>query len=172
MWLAEKPPPIIAAIRRNAPCPRAAFDAQAVSFPSTLDYSKQPGAGRMRRQLETLAGMPMISHVLLLQAILRMVAAVLVGCVVGLDRNLRGKPTGVKTLGTRKSFRYCASSAVARSGFQRLTMCAVDKPCCSTIRVARVEYDWAPRASESESSPDLNPEHRHRLFQHSRLFVE
>lgn len=28
-----------------------------------------------------------------------MVAAVLVGCVIGIDRNLRGKPTGVKTLG-------------------------------------------------------------------------
>jgi putative Mg2+ transporter-C (MgtC) family protein len=41
----------------------------------------------------------MISHVQLLQAILRMVAAVLVGCIVGLDRNLHGKPTGVKTLG-------------------------------------------------------------------------
>src|ERR1700744_3388255 len=41
----------------------------------------------------------MISHVQLLEAILRMVAAVLVGCVVGVDRNLHGKPTGVKTLG-------------------------------------------------------------------------
>lgn len=30
---------------------------------------------------------------------LRMIAAVLIGCVIGLDRNLRGKPTGVKTLG-------------------------------------------------------------------------
>ncbi|HTJ93083.1 MAG TPA: MgtC/SapB family protein [Pararobbsia sp.] len=28
-----------------------------------------------------------------------MVAAVLIGCVIGLDRNMRGKPTGVKTLG-------------------------------------------------------------------------
>jgi putative Mg2+ transporter-C (MgtC) family protein len=45
------------------------------------------------------SGMPMISHVQLLEAILRMVAAVLVGCIVGLDRNLHGKPTGVKTLG-------------------------------------------------------------------------
>jgi putative Mg2+ transporter-C (MgtC) family protein len=33
------------------------------------------------------------------EVILRMVIAVLVGCVVGVDRNLRGKPTGVKTLG-------------------------------------------------------------------------
>lgn len=30
---------------------------------------------------------------------LRMVAAVIIGCVIGLDRNMRGKPTGVKTLG-------------------------------------------------------------------------
>lgn len=44
-------------------------------------------------------GVPMISHVQLLGAILRMVAAVMVGCIVGLDRNLHGKPTGVKTLG-------------------------------------------------------------------------
>jgi putative Mg2+ transporter-C (MgtC) family protein len=41
----------------------------------------------------------MISHVQLLEAILRMVTAVFLGCVVGLDRNLHGKPTGVKTLG-------------------------------------------------------------------------
>jgi putative Mg2+ transporter-C (MgtC) family protein len=33
------------------------------------------------------------------EAILRMAAAVLIGCIVGLDRNLHGKPTGVKTLG-------------------------------------------------------------------------
>ncbi|MEM5460235.1 MULTISPECIES: MgtC/SapB family protein [unclassified Paraburkholderia] len=33
------------------------------------------------------------------EVLLRMVVAVLVGCVVGVDRNLRGKPTGVKTLG-------------------------------------------------------------------------
>jgi len=44
-------------------------------------------------------GVPMISHVQLFESILRMVAAVLVGCIVGLDRNLHGKPTGVKTLG-------------------------------------------------------------------------
>ena len=41
----------------------------------------------------------MISHVQMQEAVLRMVAAVLIGCVVGLDRNLHGKPTGVKTLG-------------------------------------------------------------------------
>jgi putative Mg2+ transporter-C (MgtC) family protein len=33
------------------------------------------------------------------EAVLRMVGAVLIGCVIGLDRNLHGKPTGVKTLG-------------------------------------------------------------------------
>jgi putative Mg2+ transporter-C (MgtC) family protein len=41
----------------------------------------------------------MVPHLQLQEAILRMVAAVLLGCVVGLDRNLHGKPTGVKTLG-------------------------------------------------------------------------
>lgn len=29
----------------------------------------------------------------------RLLCAVLIGCVIGLDRNLHGKPTGVKTLG-------------------------------------------------------------------------
>ncbi|HEY8101050.1 MAG TPA: MgtC/SapB family protein, partial [Burkholderiaceae bacterium] len=29
----------------------------------------------------------------------RLLAAVLIGCVIGLDRNLHGKPTGFKTLG-------------------------------------------------------------------------
>jgi len=29
----------------------------------------------------------------------RLVSAVLIGCVIGLDRNLHGKPTGIKTLG-------------------------------------------------------------------------
>lgn len=29
----------------------------------------------------------------------RLLSAVLVGCVIGLDRNLHGKPTGIKTLG-------------------------------------------------------------------------
>jgi putative Mg2+ transporter-C (MgtC) family protein len=33
------------------------------------------------------------------EIIFRMVSAVLVGCVIGLDRNLHGKPTGIKTLG-------------------------------------------------------------------------
>ncbi|MDY7539074.1 MgtC/SapB family protein [Undibacterium sp. RTI2.1] len=29
----------------------------------------------------------------------RLLSAVLVGCIIGLDRNLHGKPTGIKTLG-------------------------------------------------------------------------
>jgi putative Mg2+ transporter-C (MgtC) family protein len=33
------------------------------------------------------------------EIIFRMCAAVLIGCVIGLDRNLHGKPTGIKTLG-------------------------------------------------------------------------
>jgi putative Mg2+ transporter-C (MgtC) family protein len=33
------------------------------------------------------------------EIIFRLVSAVLVGCVIGLDRNLHGKPTGIKTLG-------------------------------------------------------------------------
>jgi putative Mg2+ transporter-C (MgtC) family protein len=33
------------------------------------------------------------------EALLRMVIATLLGCVIGVDRNLRGKPTGIKTLG-------------------------------------------------------------------------
>ena len=34
-----------------------------------------------------------------LEATLRLLSAVLIGCVIGLDRNLRGKPSGMKTLG-------------------------------------------------------------------------
>ena len=33
------------------------------------------------------------------EIIFRLLVAVLIGCVIGLDRNLHGKPTGVKTLG-------------------------------------------------------------------------
>ncbi|TDY54732.1 putative Mg2+ transporter-C (MgtC) family protein [Paraburkholderia rhizosphaerae] len=33
------------------------------------------------------------------EALLRMAIAMLLGCIVGVDRNMRGKPTGVKTLG-------------------------------------------------------------------------
>jgi putative Mg2+ transporter-C (MgtC) family protein len=32
-------------------------------------------------------------------SVLRLVGAVLIGCAIGLDRNLHGKPTGVRTLG-------------------------------------------------------------------------
>jgi putative Mg2+ transporter-C (MgtC) family protein len=41
----------------------------------------------------------MLSGPVLNEALLRMVIAMLVGCVIGIDRNMRGKPTGVKTLG-------------------------------------------------------------------------
>ena len=33
------------------------------------------------------------------EIIFRLCSAVVVGCVIGLDRNLHGKPTGIKTLG-------------------------------------------------------------------------
>ncbi|MBX9901733.1 MAG: MgtC/SapB family protein [Burkholderiaceae bacterium] len=33
------------------------------------------------------------------EIIFRLCSAVLIGCVIGLDRNLHGKPTGIKTLG-------------------------------------------------------------------------
>lgn len=33
------------------------------------------------------------------EIVFRLVVAVLIGCVIGLDRNLHGKPTGIKTLG-------------------------------------------------------------------------
>lgn len=33
------------------------------------------------------------------EIIFRLLSAVLIGCVIGLDRNLHGKPTGIKTLG-------------------------------------------------------------------------
>lgn len=35
----------------------------------------------------------------LLDILIRLVIAMLIGCVIGIDRNLRGKPTGMKTLG-------------------------------------------------------------------------
>lgn len=34
-----------------------------------------------------------------LEIFLRLLIAMLIGCVIGIDRNLRGKPTGMKTLG-------------------------------------------------------------------------
>lgn len=33
------------------------------------------------------------------EIVVRLVCAMLIGCIIGLDRNLHGKPTGVKTLG-------------------------------------------------------------------------
>ncbi len=33
------------------------------------------------------------------EIIFRLLSAVLIGCIIGLDRNLHGKPTGIKTLG-------------------------------------------------------------------------
>ncbi|CAB3791142.1 MgtC/SapB family protein [Pararobbsia alpina] len=41
----------------------------------------------------------MLSNPALLEVSLRMAAAIIIGCIIGIDRNLRGKPTGVKTLG-------------------------------------------------------------------------
>jgi putative Mg2+ transporter-C (MgtC) family protein len=41
----------------------------------------------------------MLSNSALLEVSLRMMVAVAIGCIIGIDRNLRGKPTGVKTLG-------------------------------------------------------------------------
>jgi putative Mg2+ transporter-C (MgtC) family protein len=41
----------------------------------------------------------MLSNSALLEVSLRMAIAVVIGCIIGIDRNLRGKPTGVKTLG-------------------------------------------------------------------------
>lgn len=34
-----------------------------------------------------------------LEVFFRMLCAVLIGCVIGIDRNLHGKPTGIKTMG-------------------------------------------------------------------------
>ncbi len=36
---------------------------------------------------------------ILFDAVVRMLCAVLIGCVIGIDRDLHGKPTGMKTLG-------------------------------------------------------------------------
>lgn len=41
----------------------------------------------------------MLSNSALLEVFMRMAVAVVLGCVIGVDRNLRGKPTGIKTLG-------------------------------------------------------------------------
>jgi len=41
----------------------------------------------------------MLPYPLLADAVLRMLTAMLIGCVIGIDRDLHGKPTGMKTLG-------------------------------------------------------------------------
>ncbi|KND59572.1 Mg(2+) transport ATPase protein C [Candidatus Burkholderia verschuerenii] len=51
---------------------------------------------------------------LLTDALMRMLCAVLVGCIIGIDRDLHGKPTGMKTLGL-----VSLGSCIA-------TMCAVN----------------------------------------------
>src|ERR1700744_3563443 len=42
---------------------------------------------------------PMLPYPLLVDAVLRMLSAMLIGCIIGIDRDLHGKPTGMKTLG-------------------------------------------------------------------------
>ena len=42
---------------------------------------------------------PMLPYPVLADAVLRMLAAMLIGCIIGIDRDLHGKPTGMKTLG-------------------------------------------------------------------------
>ncbi|BBU28659.1 magnesium transporter [Burkholderia sp. THE68] len=41
----------------------------------------------------------MLPYPLLADAVLRMLTAMLIGCIIGIDRDLHGKPTGMKTLG-------------------------------------------------------------------------
>jgi putative Mg2+ transporter-C (MgtC) family protein len=41
----------------------------------------------------------MLPYPVLADAVLRMLAAMLIGCIIGIDRDLHGKPTGMKTLG-------------------------------------------------------------------------
>lgn len=41
----------------------------------------------------------MLPYPILADAVVRMLCAVLIGCVIGIDRDLHGKPTGMKTLG-------------------------------------------------------------------------
>ena len=41
----------------------------------------------------------MLPYPVLADAVLRMLTAILIGCVIGIDRDLHGKPTGMKTLG-------------------------------------------------------------------------
>lgn len=41
----------------------------------------------------------MLPFPILLEVVIRMLSAVAIGCIIGLDRDLHGKPTGMKTLG-------------------------------------------------------------------------
>jgi putative Mg2+ transporter-C (MgtC) family protein len=41
----------------------------------------------------------MLPFPILMQIVIRMLVAVAIGCIIGLDRDLHGKPTGMKTLG-------------------------------------------------------------------------
>lgn len=41
----------------------------------------------------------MLPYPILVDAVIRMLCAVLIGCIIGIDRDLHGKPTGMKTLG-------------------------------------------------------------------------
>ncbi|WP_044041668.1 MgtC/SapB family protein [Caballeronia insecticola] len=41
----------------------------------------------------------MLPYPLLADAVARMLIAMLIGCIIGIDRDLHGKPTGMKTLG-------------------------------------------------------------------------
>ena len=41
----------------------------------------------------------MLPYPVLMDVVIRMLSAVLIGCIIGIDRDLHGKPTGMKTLG-------------------------------------------------------------------------
>jgi putative Mg2+ transporter-C (MgtC) family protein len=67
----------------------------------------------------------MLSNSALLEVSLRMVIAVVIGCIIGIDRNLRGKPTGVKTLGLVAL--SAALVTMASMGFSVTTLTADDR---------------------------------------------
>jgi putative Mg2+ transporter-C (MgtC) family protein len=60
----------------------------------------------------------MLPYPILADAVLRMVCAMLIGCVIGIDRDLHGKPTGMKTLGL-VSLGACIATMCA-TGFTKL----------------------------------------------------
>jgi putative Mg2+ transporter-C (MgtC) family protein len=41
----------------------------------------------------------MLPYPILTEVVIRMLCAVAIGCIIGIDRDLHGKPTGIKTLG-------------------------------------------------------------------------